>query len=61
MWPHKYVEELADICIRQAELIKAQANVIRQLGAQSMEDEALAARLNELVGDVNMPENRRSE
>lgn len=45
------VEELTDICVRQAAIIKAQAFVIEQLGAQSQEDEALAARLRELVGE----------
>lgn len=44
------IEELADICLRQAGIIKAQA----------LEDEALAARLQALVGDVNMAEYRRS-
>lgn len=44
------IEELADICLRQAEIIKAQAEVIQQLGGQALEDEALAARLKELVG-----------
>lgn len=45
------IEELTDICVRQAEIIKAQAFVIEQLGAQSQEDEALAAQLRELVGE----------
>lgn len=44
------IEELTDICVRQAEIIKAQAEVIQQLGGQALEDEALAARLKELVG-----------
>ena len=52
------IEELADICLRQAGIIKAQ--VLEQLGAQALEDEALAARLQTLVGDVNMAEYRRS-
>lgn len=39
------IEELADICLRQAGIIKAQAEVLEQLGAQALEDEALAARL----------------
>lgn len=60
MWPSDYVRDLADICIRQAEIIKAQAEVIQQLGGQALEDEALAARLQTLVGDVNMTEYRRS-
>lgn len=50
MWPSDYVRELADICIRQAEIIKAQAEVIEQLGGQALEDEALTDRLKELVG-----------
>lgn len=53
------IEELADICLRQAGIIKAQAEVLEQLGAQALEDEALAARLQTLVGDVNMAEYRR--
>lgn len=55
------IEELADICLRQAGIIKAQAFVIEQLGAQALEDEALAARLQALVGDVNMAEDQRPE
>lgn len=43
------VDELTDICVRQAEIIKAQAFVLEQLGAQVQEDEALAARLRGLV------------
>ena len=38
------VAELTDICIRQAEIIKAQAFIIEQFGAQIREEEALAAR-----------------
>lgn len=49
------IEELTDICVRQAGIIKAQAFMIEQLGAQ-----ALAARLQALVGDVNMAEDQRS-
>lgn len=47
------VAELTDICIRQAEIIKAQAFIIEQFGAQIREEEALAERnrLRELVGD----------
>lgn len=54
------IEELADICLRQAGIIKAQAEVLEQLGAQALEDEALAARLQALVGDINMAEDQRS-
>lgn len=45
--------ELADICIRQAEMIKAQAYVLGQFGAEVREEEALAERnrLRELLGD----------
>lgn len=35
------IEELADICLRQAGIIKAQAEVLEQLGAQALEDEHL--------------------
>ncbi len=55
------IEELTDICVQQAEIIKAQAFAIEQLGAQALEDEALAARLQALVGDVNMAEDQRPE
>lgn len=55
------IEELADICLRQAGIIKAQAEVLEQLGAQALEDEALAARLQALVGDVNTAEDQRPE
>mgnify|MGYP000566683309 CR=1 FL=1 len=55
------IEKLADICVRQAGIIKAQAFVIEQLGAQALEDEALAARLQALVGDVNTAEDQRPE
>jgi regulator of protease activity HflC (stomatin/prohibitin superfamily) len=36
------IEELTDICQRQAEIIKAQAEIIEQFGAQVREEEALA-------------------
>lgn len=55
------IEKLANICVRQAEIIKAQAFVLEQLGAQAVEDEALSARLQALVGDVNTAEYRRPE
>lgn len=47
------IGELTDICIRQAEIIKAQQYIIEQFGAQVKEEEALAQqnRLRELVGD----------
>ncbi len=47
------IAELTDICVRQAEIIKAQQYVIEQFGEQVREEEALAAqnRLRELVGD----------
>ncbi len=47
------IAELTDICIRQAEIIKAQQYVIEQVAEQVKEEEALAARnrLRELVGD----------
>lgn len=46
------IEELTDICIRQAEIIKAQAYILAQLGAQAHEEAALDERnrLRELVG-----------
>ncbi len=47
------IAELTDICIRQAEIIKAQAYVLEQFGAQVREEEALAERnrLHELIGN----------
>ncbi|WP_295761171.1 hypothetical protein [uncultured Oscillibacter sp.] len=47
------IAELTDICIRQAEIIKAQQYIIEQFGEQVREEEALAQRnrLRELVGD----------
>lgn len=47
------IAELTDICIRQAEIIKAQAYILEQFGAQVKEEEVLAEqnRLRELVGD----------
>lgn len=46
------IAELTDICIRQAEIIKAQRYILEQFGGQVKEEEALAAqnRLRELVG-----------
>lgn len=38
------ITELTDICIRQAEIIKAQAYVLRQFGAEVKEEEALRER-----------------
>lgn len=35
------IAELTDICIRQAEIIKAQAYVLEQFGAEVMEDDRL--------------------
>ena len=35
------ISELTDICIRQAEIIKAQAYVLEQFGAEVMEEERL--------------------
>ncbi len=47
------IGELTDICIRQAEIIKAQQYIIEQFGEQVREEQALAERnrLRELVGD----------
>ena len=38
------IAELTDICIRQAEIIKAQQYVIEQFGEQVREEQALAER-----------------
>ncbi len=47
------IAELTNICIRQAEIIKEQAYVLEQFGAQVREKEALAQRnrLLELAGE----------
>lgn len=47
------IAELSDICVRQAEIIKAQAYVLEQFGAQVKEEESLAERnrLRDLIGD----------
>lgn len=47
------IAELTDICIRQAEIIKAQAYVLEQFGAQVREEEALREqnRLRAIAGD----------
>lgn len=47
------IAELTDICVRQAEIIKAQQYVIEQFGEQVREEEALAQRNRprEIVGD----------
>lgn len=47
------IAELTDICIRQAEVIKAQAYVLEQFGAQVREEEALKERnrLRAIAGD----------
>lgn len=50
------IAELSDICVRQAEIIKAQAYVLEQFGTQIREEEALAEqnRLRELIGEWNI-------
>lgn len=47
------IAKLTDICIRQAEIIKAQAYVLEQFGAQVREEEALREqnRLRAIAGD----------
>lgn len=47
------IDELTDVCIRQAEIIRAQALVIEQLGAQALEEPELTARLQRLVGNTD--------
>ena len=48
------IAELTDICIRQAEIIKAQAFMLAQFGAEVKEEEALREqnRLKEIAGEV---------
>ena len=47
------IAELTDICIRQAEIIKAQAFMLAQFGAEVKEEEALREqnRLKESAGE----------
>lgn len=47
------IAELTDICIQQAEIIKAQAYVLEQFGAEVKEEEALRERnrLKEIAGE----------
>lgn len=46
------IAELTDICIRQAEIIKTQAYVLEQFGAEVMEEERLKElnRLRSITG-----------
>jgi hypothetical protein len=48
------ITELTDICIRQAEIIKAQAYALAQFGAEVKEEETLweQNRLKAVVGDL---------
>lgn len=48
------IGELTDICIRQAEIIRAQALIIEQFGAQALEDSEVAARLQQLVWNTDI-------
>ena len=48
------IDELTDICIRQAEIIRAQALTIAQFGALALEDSEVAARLQQLVGNTDI-------
>jgi hypothetical protein len=52
------IAELTDICIRQAEIIKAQADILEQLGAEAREEEALTQRnrLEAITGAQMRPE-----
>lgn len=47
------ISELTDICIRQAEIIKTQAYVLAQFGAEVKEEDAIReqSRLKTVVGD----------
>lgn len=50
----KLVDELTDICVNQAEIIRDQAYVLEQFGAEIREEEALAQRnrLREITGEL---------
>lgn len=39
------IEELTEICIKQAEIIREQAYLLEQFGAESLEEEELSDRL----------------
>lgn len=47
------IAELTDICVQQAEIIKAQAYVLEQFGAEVKEEETLRERnrLKEIAGE----------
>lgn len=47
------IAELTDICIRQAEIIKAQFYMLEMMGAEVREDEALRERdrLKAIIGE----------
>lgn len=47
------ISELTEICIRQSEIIKAQAYMLEQLGAEVREEEALRElnRLKAIAGE----------
>ena len=47
------IAELTDICVRQAQIIKAQAEILSVLGAEALEDRELAERL-ETVRQIGM-------
>ena len=50
------IDELTGICIRQAEIIRAQALIIEQFGAQALEDSEVAARLRQLAENTDIVE-----
>lgn len=43
------IDELTDICMKRAAIIREQAFLIEQLGVQALEDTELAAKLQRLV------------
>ncbi len=43
------IAELTEICVRQAKIIKAQAEILSVLGAEVLEDNELAARLQKFT------------
>ena len=43
------IAELTDICVRQAKIIKTQAEILSVLGAEALEDKELAARLDKFI------------
>ncbi len=57
------IDRLTGICIRQAEIIKAQAEVLEQVGAMVMEEERadIGRTLTDLIGHDETPDAVQAE